>query len=89
MPYRRCTVNSLLSPSYWVGVFSALAIAGIVLVVIGSAAKLPLPAKIGLLLGAPIVIGGVLLVLLIFPILIIANWKHAQADKKNNDEAGG
>lgn len=62
-------LNRLLSPNLWVGVFSALAIVGIICISIGY-------KKVGLCLIAPLLLGGCVIVVFIIPFLIWENRKH-------------
>lgn len=75
-------LNRLLWPNLWVGIFSLLGIAGIICLASGY-------RKIGLWLLAPLWIGGVLLAVVIFPILIRANRKHRNESNSDQPEKRG
>jgi len=59
----------LLWPNLWVGIFAVLALAGIACLLTGHRSA-------GLWLLAPLLLGGILLVIVVIPILIRANRKH-------------
>lgn len=85
-------MRRILSPNFVVGVLTFTAIIGIVLAIVGMAADVRLARTVGLLLIAPVVIGGILLVVAVFPILIIANRRHQRSDNEqgscNENEQG-
>lgn len=66
-------IQHLLSPNAWVGVFSILAIVGISMSAIGLVAQVRQLTVIGLWLIAPLLIGGIVILLVVFPILIVNN----------------
>ena len=72
----------LLSPNAWVGVFSILAVVGLLLCAVGFVAQLRQLTVIGRWLIAPIVIGGVVIVLVVLPVLLVANRKQRRDDAK-------
>lgn len=74
-PMRKLT-QYLLAPNAWVGVFSILAVAGLLLCAVGVVAQSRQLMVVGLWLITPIVIGGVVIVLVVFPLLIAANRRH-------------
>ena len=65
----------LLWPNLWVGLFTVLALAGIVCLLTGHKSA-------GRWLLAPLFFGGVILVLVIIPFLIRANRKHRNTRPK-------
>lgn len=69
-------MNCLLSLNFWVGVFSILAGAGIIMAVLGTATETAWATTTGLVLISPIVLMSILLVVVGFPILIVANRRH-------------
>ena len=71
--------KSLLAPNLWVGISCALAVAGIVCLSVGY-------RKIGLWLLAPLLVGGVIVVVVLIPILIRANRKHRNGSKGDQPE---
>jgi hypothetical protein len=66
----------LLSPNAWVAAFSILAASGILLCVLGVISGATWLTAVGLSMIAPIVMGGVILLFVIVPVLIIANRKQ-------------
>jgi uncharacterized membrane protein len=81
-------MNRLLSPNIWVGIFSMLAIVGIVLAAVGAFADLLWAKTAGWVLISPIILAGVLLVVVGFPVLILANRKHVRSNKDDYDGQG-
>ena len=82
-------LNRLLWPNLWVGIFSALAAAGIICMLFGHFKGSPELTRIGLWLIMPLVAGGVFLVIVVFPYLIILNRRakkrQEQAAKQGNE----
>ncbi len=78
-------MNRLLSPNLWIAIFCVLAVIGIVLAIVGTTADMPWVKTTGIVLILPIVIGGILLVLIGFPVLIIANRKLARTIEDDYD----
>ena len=66
--------DRLLAPNLWIGVFSVLAVAGIVCLSLGY-------KKVGLWLLAPLLVGGLLVLFVLIPVLIRANRKHHDRSK--------
>jgi len=71
-------MNRLLSLNVWVGAFSILAVAGIILAAIGTITETAWARTTGFVLISPIVLMGILLVVVGFPILIVANRRHTR-----------
>lgn len=69
----------LLWPNLWVGIFSVLALAGVVCLLTGY-------RNAGLWLLAPLLFGGLVLIIVIIPILIRANRKHRNSGPKNTKQ---
>jgi hypothetical protein len=61
----------LLSPNLWIAIATVLAIAGLVCLGLGVLLKIPLLADIGIWLGAPLVVGGALLTIILVPVLLL------------------
>lgn len=78
-------MNRLLSPNVWVGVFSMLGIAGILLAILGTITETTWVRTTGFVLVSPIVLIGILLVVVGFPILIVANYRHAPQTRDDCD----
>jgi len=78
-------MNRLLSPNIWVGIMSVLAIVGIALAAVGAFADLQWATTAVWFLISPIILAGVLLVVVGFPVLILANRKHVRSDKDDYD----
>lgn len=66
----------LLSPNAWVGACSILAVLGLLLCAVGFLAQNRQCMLIGLSLTTPILVGGIVLLLVVFPLLMLANRKH-------------
>jgi hypothetical protein len=62
-------MKSLLSPNVWVGVASLLALGGLVCIAAGH-------KTIGIVLLAPILFGGVVLLLFVIPFLVLKNTRN-------------
>lgn len=81
--------SKLLWPNLWVGIFSALAAAGIICALVGHFKSSPGLMRIGLWLIMPLVAGGVFLVIAVFPYLVILNRRakkrQEQAAKKGSE----
>jgi|LSQX01.1.fsa_nt_gb hypothetical protein len=63
----------LLSPNAWVGIFSILAVAGLLLCAVGFVAQVRQFTVIGLWLIMPMVIGGIIILFVVFPVLMVIN----------------
>ncbi|HLA85744.1 MAG TPA: hypothetical protein VJL29_13215 [Thermoguttaceae bacterium] len=68
----------LLSPNAWVGVFSILAVAGLLLCAVGFVTQVRQFTVIGLWLIAPILIGGIFILFVVLPVLIVANRRQRE-----------
>jgi membrane protein YdbS with pleckstrin-like domain len=68
----------LLSPNFWVAVFSLMAALGLLCAVMGSLLDNRFLQMIWPWLAAPIVVLGVILAVAVIPILIFSNWRHRQ-----------
>lgn len=68
--------GKLLSPSFWVAVFSILACGGAVCFIVGIVSEMEWLKTLGIWLFSPLLVGGVLLVVVGIPILIFANRKQ-------------
>ena len=79
-------MNRLLSLNLWVGVFSMLGVAGILLAALGTITETAWARTTGFVLISPIVLMGILLVVVGFPILIVANRRHAQHTRHDYDD---
>jgi len=79
-------MSRILSLNVWVGVFCILCAAGIVLAVFGMITDQEWARTVGLVLISPIVIMGILLVVAGFPILIIANRRHASQTREDYND---
>ncbi|NLE37389.1 MAG: hypothetical protein GX621_05125 [Pirellulaceae bacterium] len=66
----------LLSPDAWVCVFSILAVVGLFLCAIGFFTQIRPLMVVGLWFISPILIGGVVIVFIVFPVLIVDNRKQ-------------
>jgi TRAP-type C4-dicarboxylate transport system permease small subunit len=77
-------MRRLLSPNTWVAIFSLFAVAGMVLLLIGFYFDIPTVQAAGYALIAPLIIGGVLIVVVVVPILICSNRKS----NRENDNRG-
>ena len=66
--------DHLFAPNLWVGIFSVLAVAGFVCLSLGY-------KEIGMWLLAPLLIGGVLVLVVLIPVLIRSNRKHLHRNK--------
>ena len=64
------------SPNSWVLIASALAVAGLIASVVGWVAHASWLRIAGMVLLAPIIVGGIGLVLVVIPFLIIANHRR-------------
>jgi len=73
----------IYSPNFWVGIASLLGVLGIVSLVGSAAFDVAWLKPIGFILLSPIVVGGVLLVMVGIPILIVANRRAAKNDSTN------
>lgn len=71
-------MNRLLSLNVWVGVFSILGVAGIILAAFGTITETAWARTTGFVLISPVVLMGILLVVVGFPILIVANRRHTR-----------
>ena len=67
-----------LSPNAWIGLFSIMAVAGLLSCIIGFVAHIRPLVEIGLCLTAPLLMGGIVIIVVIIPLLIVANWKRRQ-----------
>jgi len=79
-------MNRLLSLNIWAGVFSIFGVAGIMLAVLGTITETAWARTTGFVLISPIVLMGILLVVVGFPILIVANRRHARHTSDDYDE---
>lgn len=66
-------MKRLLSPNFWVGILCVIALGGLACVVLGMINENDQLVTVGKWLIAPLVVGGILLVLIGIPILIQAN----------------
>ncbi len=82
-------MNRLLSPDFWIAVSSLLGVVGIVLAITGIMGDIQWAKTAGLLLVAPIILGGFVLALVVIPILIIANRRHASTDEDDRNMHNG
>jgi uncharacterized membrane protein len=71
-------IDKLFSPNCWVLLASLLGIAGLVCVVTGFLSGNHVLMYAGMWLFAPLILGGVLLIVVVIPLLIVANRKHRQ-----------
>jgi hypothetical protein len=69
-------INKLLSPNFWVFIASLLGIGGLACVVIGFLTGNQVLMYAGMWLFAPLVLGGILLMVIVIPLLIIANQQN-------------
>jgi Mn2+/Fe2+ NRAMP family transporter len=69
-------IEQFKTPNFWVTIFSLLGILGLISIACGK-------KEIGLILLAPLFIGGILVMCVVFPILIFANRRNF---KKKNKE---
>jgi len=74
--------NKLLWPNLWVGIFSALAAAGIVCMLLGRFKNSSELTRIGLWLIMPLVAGGAFLIIAVFPYLIILNRRASKRQEQ-------
>jgi Mn2+/Fe2+ NRAMP family transporter len=65
----------LLWPNLWVGIFTVLALVGIICLLAGHKVA-------GLWLLAPLLLTGLVLIIVVIPILILANRKHQKRGTK-------
>jgi len=72
----RKVTQYLLSLNAWVGGFSILAVVGLLLCAVGFFAHVRQLTVIGLWLIAPILIGGIVILFVAIPVLIVANRKQ-------------
>jgi len=70
-------IEQLKSPNCWVAIFSLLGILGLISIACGK-------KGIGLILIAPLVIGGILVMCVVFPILIFANRRNLKKRIQNS-----
>jgi tellurite resistance protein TehA-like permease len=73
----------LLSPNLWAGVASVLGVLGIASLVSSTAFDIAWLKTIGFVLLSPIVLVGVLLVVVVIPVLTLANRKAAKEDSSH------
>jgi len=66
-------IDEMLSPNFWVWVASLLGIGGIICMVIGFFTGSRALMNIGMWLFAPLFLGGVLLLVVVIPALIVDN----------------
>ena len=66
----------LLSSDFWVGCIAFLAVVGLLLCAVGFLAPSRRLVIIGLWFSAPLILSGIILLVVVIPILIVANWKH-------------
>lgn len=78
-------MNRLLSLNVWIGVFSILGVAGIILAALGTITETAWARTTGFVFISPILIMGILLIVIVFPILIVANRKHARHTRHDYD----
>lgn len=75
-------IDKLLSPDCWVLLATLLAIAGQVCVVTGFLSGNHALMDVGMWLCAPLILGGVLLMVVVIPLLIVDNWKLNRKHKQ-------
>ena len=75
------------SPNFWVLAASILAILGFIVMGVGSITHVSVLKLAGQILIAPIVIGGILLLLIVIPALIIYNREKTQKSHSKDDDA--
>jgi hypothetical protein len=68
--------DELLSPNLWVIIAFLLGIGGLVCVLTGFLTGVQALLDAGVWLFAPLILGGVLLVVVVIPVLIVDNQKH-------------
>ena len=78
-------MNRFLSPNLWAGIFSILGVVGVAIAVLGTALGQAYVKTIGFVLISPIVILGIMLVVVGFPILIVANSRHHKDSQDDYD----
>lgn len=66
----------LLWPNMWIAIFSTAGLLGLVSIAVGLLIHVAWLRTFGIWLEAPLLTGGVVLVLVAIPILIYANWKR-------------
>ncbi len=66
----------LLAPDFWVRAFTVLAGVGMATAIVGFATRWPFLIRLGAWLCAPLIVAGILILLVVFPVLIIANRKQ-------------
>lgn len=76
----RKLTDYLLWPNAWVGVLSVLAVVGLLLCGVGFLANVRQLTLIGLWLTAPLQIGGIIILFVVIPVLIVANRKQRKQD---------
>ncbi len=79
----------LLSPNAWVALFSILAVGGLGLCGIGLITHTRALIIIGLWLGAPLVLGGIIILFAVLPLLLVFNWKQRKKTKRSPNRQGG
>ena len=70
----------IYSPNFWVGIASFLGVLGLVSLVGSAAFDIAWLKPIGFILLSPIIVGGVVLVMVVIPILIVANRRAEKND---------
>jgi hypothetical protein len=71
-------IDKLLSPNLWILLVTLLAIAGEICMVTGFIIRSRPLTYAGMWLVAPLVLGGVLLLVIVTPIVIVADRRHKQ-----------
>lgn len=69
-------MNRLCSPDFWVGLACASCAIGILLILSGMIADAPTLWRIGLVPIAPLIFGGIGIVLIVVPILVVLDHRH-------------
>ena len=65
--------DKLKSPNTWGNIFSISAVLGLLCVAVGIAFNQVWLKKVGIALIAPLLLGGLVLIIIVIPILIVAN----------------
>ena len=69
-------IEAIKSPNCWVYLASLSGLFGIILTIIGTLANSSQLSHLGLILLLPLLIGGLFLIVVIFPMLVCLNRKH-------------
>lgn len=66
-------IEMLKAPNTWVNLFSLCALMGLICFVVGIAFDLETVKKIGIILVAPLLLGGIVLLVIVIPFLIVSS----------------